>query len=82
MSQSIKGMIAHLDEQRRGSRPDVARELSLAITHLEDASYRIALADIREKLHPGDAQQAVAKHEPEIVGVEPDVEVEATTKEK
>ena len=69
MDGAIRKLIAQLDERRRGSRSDVARELSLAITHLEDAAYRVQLADVREPRHPGDAVSAAAQHVPVVVGV-------------
>ena len=72
----LKALIEQLDAKRRAARPDVARELSIAITHLEDAAHRIALARIREPLHLADAEAAIRKAAPTIVGVLPEPEQE------
>jgi len=46
---------------RNGSRGDIARELSLAITHLEDAETRLIRALVRQSRHQADAAAAVDK---------------------
>lgn len=48
-----------IEADRGGSRPDVARELSIAITSLEDAEMRLTRALIRASRHAGDGDQAV-----------------------
>jgi len=50
-----------VQEMRDASRADVARELSIAITHLEDAEMRLVRADIRQKRQPADGHNAIEK---------------------
>ena len=51
-----------LDAERAQARSDAARELSIAITHLEDAELRIARANVlASRQHRSDAAQALDK---------------------
>ena len=64
--------IRHAAEaDRRGSRPDVGRELSIAITALEDAEMRMARALVRASRHQADAETAIEKVPEEILADEP-----------
>lgn len=45
-SQSIQSLLAGLTELRVGQSPEVARELSIAITALEDAQMRVNRAGL------------------------------------
>ena len=52
---------------RKNSRADVARELSIAITSLEDAELRLRRARVRLQRNPHDAEQAVAAATDELI---------------
>jgi hypothetical protein len=70
------------DELRRGSRPDVARELSIAITHLEDAEMRLARAAVRASRYPADGENAIDATEEAIVEttIDPEAQADETAK--
>lgn len=70
-----------VENERSAARSDVARELSIAITHLEDAEMRLARAVLRANRHPADAVNAVDKATTELLDPVED-STEATEKEE
>lgn len=69
------------ESERDTSRGDVARELSIAITHLEDAELRIARANVlASRQHRADATQVLDRATESIADetLGPEVEPTAT----
>lgn len=61
MVDGLRKIRREVEIARNGSRGDVARELSLAITHLEDAEMRLTRALVRQSRHQADAAAALDK---------------------
>ena len=66
----IREVRRNAEAVRGGLRSDVARELSLAITHLEDAEMRLTRALIRQSRHQADAAAAIEKIEDALLAEE------------
>jgi hypothetical protein len=70
-----------IERDRGGARPDVARELSIAVTAIEDAEMRLTRALVRQGRHKADAENAIEKIADQLV--DPAVaEVEETTEQE
>ena len=67
MVDGLRKIRREVEVARNGSRGDVARELSLAITHLEDAEMRLTRALVRQSRHQADAAAAVDKLADDLV---------------
>lgn len=61
MIDRVRRLRREVEQARQGSRADIARELSLAITSLEDAEMRLTRALVRQARHAADGDQAVDK---------------------
>jgi hypothetical protein len=59
MVNRVRKIRREVEQARRGSRADIARELSLAITALEDAEMRLTRALVRQSKHAADGDRAV-----------------------
>lgn len=82
----IRAVRRNAEAVRGGLRSDVARELSLAITHLEDAEMRLTRALVRDTRHQADAAAAIDKLGDKLIAEDdltaPDEDGEATDSER
>jgi hypothetical protein len=70
MVDGLRKIRREVEVARGGSRGDVARELSLAITHLEDAEMRLTRALVRQSRHKADAENAVDQLDDDLLAEE------------
>ena len=81
MVDRVRKIRREIEDARKGSRADIARELSLAITHLEDAEMRLTRALVRQSRHAADADVAINNLDEELLA-EADSQIEEPEPEK